>query len=118
MAEKTIAQIFGTGAARLASGNSAPSAGLFIPDSALITAGLTTPASATAEGHLVAIIINAKTVLTQEAFNTDASLDQSTYIVNGFASFTTRDSTSYRVDQLTLNLAKPDSGAILNPSSY
>ena len=116
MAKPTISEIFGTGAARLASGASAPSAGLFIPDSALIAAGLTTPSTATAEGHLTAIILKAETVLTQTAFGTNT--DQSIYITNGFSSFTTRGTTANRIDQKTLNFSKPDTGATLSPGDY
>ena len=118
MPEKTIAQIFGTGASRLASGATTSSGGLFIPDSVLISAGLATPSTATAEGHLVAIVLQAKTVLTQTAF--DADIDQNIYVSSGFSSFTTRgtNNVAYRVDQLTFNLAKNDSGSTLDPDNY
>ena len=118
MPEKTIAQIFGTGASRLASGATTSSGGLFIPDSALTSAGLATPSTATAEGHLVAIVLQARTVLTQTAF--DGDIDQSIYVSSGFKSFTTRGTNNddYRVDQLTFNLAKIDSGSILDPDNY
>ncbi|MBK1990996.1 hypothetical protein A0J48_026410 [Sphaerospermopsis aphanizomenoides BCCUSP55] len=118
MAEKTIAQVFGTGATRLASGASAPSAGLFIPDSALVTAGLATPSTATAEKHFVAVLLNAKTALNETDFALDT--DQSIYVVPGFSSFTTRgtDSVAYRVDQLTVNLAQLDQLATIDPDNY
>ncbi|MBO1058456.1 MAG: hypothetical protein HEQ27_18860 [Dolichospermum sp. JUN01] len=118
MPEKTIAQIFGTGASRLASGATTSSGGLFIPDSALTSAGLATPSTATAEGHLAAIVLQARTVLTQTAFDTDT--DQSIYVSSGFSSFTTRgtNNDAYRVDQLTFNLAKIDSGSTLDPDNY
>ncbi|MEH2128307.1 hypothetical protein [Nostoc sp.] len=118
MAEPTIVQIFGTGATRLASGAATPSAGLFIPDSALQTAGLATPSTATAEGHLVAIAVNAKSYLTQTNF--DANIDQSLIVTDGFSSFTTRgtDNTAYRQDQLTLSLAKVDTSSTIDPDNY
>jgi hypothetical protein len=116
MAEKTIPQVFGTGAERLASGATTPSAGLFIPDSVLISAGLATPSSATAEGHLTAILLTTQGTMTQAGF--DADTDQSIYASNGFSSFTTRGTTPYRVDQITYNLAKIDSGATLDPDDY
>jgi hypothetical protein len=118
MAEPTIVQIFGTGATRLASGATAPSAGLFIPDSALVTAGLATPSTASAEGHFVAITLNAKTYLTQTNF--DANTDQSIYLASGFSSFTTRgtNNDSYRVDQININLAKLDTSSTVDPDSY
>lgn len=119
MPEKTIAQVFGTGASRLASGATTLSSGLFIPDSALISAGLATPSTATAEGHLAAIVLQTKTVLTQTAFDTD--IDQSIYVSSGFGSFFTTRGTNgdaYRVDQIIFNLAKIDSGSTLDPDNY
>ncbi|OYD93133.1 hypothetical protein CDG76_20790 [Nostoc sp. 'Peltigera membranacea cyanobiont' 210A] len=118
MAEPTLVQVFGTGTVRLANAAAAPSAGLFIPDSALQGAGLATPSTATAEGHLVAIAVNAKNYLTQTNF--DANIDQSLIVADGFSSFTTRgtDSTAYRQDQLTLSLAKIDTGSTIDPDNY
>jgi len=116
VAEKTIPEIFGTGSVRLASAAAAPSAGLFIPDSALITAGLTSPSTANAEGLFAAIILGARTPLNQTDFATN--FDQSIYATTGFSSFTTRNSISLRVDQVTYNFAKVDSGATLNPGDY
>ncbi|MDZ8070896.1 MAG: hypothetical protein RMY64_35660 [Nostoc sp. DedQUE08] len=118
MAEPTLVQVFGTGVTRLASGATTPSAGLFIPDSALQTAGLSTPSTATAEGHLVAIAVNAKSYLTQTNF--DANPDQSLIVTDGFSSFTTRgtNNTPYRQDQLTLSLAKIDTNSTIDPDNY
>jgi hypothetical protein len=118
MPEKTIAQIFGTGASRLASGATTSSGGLFIPDSALISAGLANPSTATAEGHLAAIVLQVKSILTQADFDIDT--DQSIYVSSGFSSFTRRGTNNddYRVDQLTFNLAKIDSGSTLDPDNY
>ncbi|MFN6486613.1 MULTISPECIES: hypothetical protein [unclassified Nostoc] len=116
MAEPTIVQIFGTGATRLASGATAPSAGLFIPDTALQAAGLATPTTASAEGHFTAILLNGKTYLTQANF--DANTDQSLLLADGYSSFTTRGTTNYRVDQVTVSLAKIDTGATLDPDNY
>ncbi|MEH2307004.1 hypothetical protein [Nostoc sp.] len=118
MADPTFVQVFGTGATRLANGATTSSAGLFIPDSALTAAGLATPSTATAEGHLVAIAINAKSYLSQTNF--DANIDQSLVISEGFSSFTNRgtDNTRYRTDQLTLSLAKVDTAATIDPDNY
>ncbi|MEH1838128.1 MAG: hypothetical protein V7L20_05070 [Nostoc sp.] len=118
MAEPTLNQVFGTGATRLASGASTPSSGIFIPDSALISAGLTTPTTATAEGHLVAIVKNAESYLTQANF--DANIDQSLIVVDGYSSFTTRgtNNTAYRQDQKTISLAKIDVGSTIDPDDY
>jgi phosphate-selective porin len=118
MAEPTIAQIFGTGATRLASGATAPSAGLFIPDTALQAAGLATPTTATAEGHLAAVVIKAESHLTQANF--DANIDQSIYISKGYSSFVTRGTNNddYRVNQLTINLATIDTNNTIDPDNY
>jgi hypothetical protein len=118
MAEPTLVQILGTGTTRLASGATAASAGLFIPDSALIAAGLATPTTATAEGHLVALLLAAKSYLNQANF--DVNTDQSILIADGFSSFTTRgtNNTPYRQDQITLSLAKIDNGATIDPDNY
>lgn len=118
MAEPTLLQIFGTGATRLASGATTPSAGLFIPDSVLQTAGLANPSTATAEGHLVAIAVNAKSYLTQANF--DANIDQSLILTDGYSSFTTRgtNNTAYRQDQMTLSLAKVDNTSTIDPDNY
>jgi hypothetical protein len=118
MTVKTVEQVFGTGAQRLASGATTPSAGLFIPDSALISAGLATPSTATAERHLVAVIINAKSALTQTGF--DADTDQKVYVSTGFASFVNRgtNNDSYRLDQLTFNLAQLDQLSTIDPDNY
>lgn len=114
--EPTFVQIFGTGTTRLASGATTSGAGLFIPDSALTTAGLTTPATATAEGHLVAIVKAAKSHLNQTNF--DANIDQSLIVGDGYPGFATRGTDQYRVNQLTLSLAKIDDGSTINPNDY
>ncbi|MFN6565450.1 MAG: hypothetical protein RMY28_037395 [Nostoc sp. ChiSLP01] len=118
MAEPTIVEIFGTGATRLNSGATTSSSGLFIPESALQAAGLSTPSTATAEGLFTAITKNAQSYLTQTNF--DANTDQSIYLSSGFSSFTTRgtNNDSYRVDQITINLAKLDTSATINPDNY
>ncbi|WP_227789276.1 MULTISPECIES: hypothetical protein [unclassified Nodularia (in: cyanobacteria)] len=116
--EKTVVEVFGTGAARLASGATTPESGLFIPDSALEDAGLATPATATAEGHLAAILVGAQSTLTQAGY--DANIDQSLYLLPGFTSFVSRgvDNDSYRVDQITVSLAKLDTGSTIDPGAY
>ncbi|MEH2193412.1 MAG: hypothetical protein V7K98_12345 [Nostoc sp.] len=118
MSEPSLVQVFGTGATRLANGATTSTSGLFIPDSALTAAGLATPSTATAEGHLVAIVKNAESYLTQTNF--DANIDQSLIVTDGFSSFTTRgtDNTAYRQDQKTISLAKIDTGSTINPGDY
>ncbi|QYX30061.1 hypothetical protein [Sphaerospermopsis torques-reginae] len=117
--EPTISQVFGTGATRLANAAAAPSAGLFIPDSVFVATGLTAPATATAEGHLVSLLIQAKNYLTQTKF--DANIDQSIFIADGFTSFQQRgtDNDNYRIDQpFVVNLARIDDGTTINPNNY
>lgn len=119
MAEPTIAQVFGAGATRLANGAAAPSAGLFIPDSVLMNAGLTTPSTATAEGHLVAVLIQAKGYLSQANF--DANVDQSIYVADGFTSFQNRgpNNDNYRIDQpFVISLARLDNVSTVDPNNY
>lgn len=116
--EPTITQVFGTGATRLLATDPAPEPGLFIPDSALISAGLTTPETATAEGHLAAILLKAKSALTQANF--DLNIEQSIVVENGFSNITQRGETAaeYRNDPLTINLWKPSTDNIRNPNDY
>ncbi|MEH1811932.1 MAG: hypothetical protein V7K26_03655 [Nostoc sp.] len=116
MAELTLVQILGTGTTRLASGATAPSSGLFIPDTVLQAAGLATPSTATAEGHFVALLLAAKSYLTQTNF--DANTDQSIFMADGFSSFATRGTTNYRQDQLTVSLAKIDTSSTIDPDNY
>lgn len=118
MTKPTLVQVLGTGTTRLASGATTSSAGLFIPDSALTIAGLATPTTASAEAHLVAIVVAAKSYLSQTNF--DANIDQSLIVADGFSSFTTRgaDNTAYRQDQLTLSLAKIDTASTIDPDDY
>ncbi|BAY21693.1 hypothetical protein NIES2100_14500 [Calothrix sp. NIES-2100] len=109
MAEPTLVQIFGASATQ-------DSTTLTITKSSLT--GLTASGSNSAESLLVAILLKAQAYLTQTNF--DANTDQSIYISSGFSSFTTRGTNNdpYRVDQLTINLAKPDTGSTLDPDDY
>ncbi|MBN3957502.1 hypothetical protein [Nostoc sp. NMS8] len=116
MTEPTLVQILGAGTTRLASGATTSTSGLFIPDSALTSAGLATPSAATAEGHLVALLLAAKSYLTQTNF--DANTDQSILISDGFSSFTTRGTANYRQDQITVSLAKVDTSSTIDPDNY
>lgn len=109
MAEPTLTQVFGAGATQ-------DSTTLTILKSDLT--GLTASGSNTAESLLAAINLKAQSYLSQTNF--DSNTDQSIYISNGFSSFTTRgtNNDAYRVDQLTMNLAKIDSNSTLDPDSY
>ena len=80
--------------------------------------GLTPAANNTAEAIFAGILLRAKAGLPQSSF--DTNIDQSIYIAAGFPGFTIRgtDNTSYRVDSLTVSLAKIDTSAIIDPDDY
>ncbi|AVH71583.1 hypothetical protein [Nostoc sp. 'Lobaria pulmonaria (5183) cyanobiont'] len=107
MAEPTLVQVFGTGATQ-------DSSSITIQKSALPR--LTASSSNSAESLLVGIFLAAMNYLTQTNF--DANTDQSLILGDGFSSFTTRGQTQYRLDQLTLSLAKIDTGSTINPGDY
>jgi hypothetical protein len=109
MAEPTLVQVFGTGATQDATTITISKADL---------TGLTASTTNTAESLLTALILKAKTYLNQTNF--DANIDQSIVIDTGFSSFTNRgtNNTPYRTDQLTISLAKIDSGSTLDPDDY
>jgi hypothetical protein len=111
MTEPTLIQIFGTDATQDANT-------VTIQKSALATVGLTASANNKAESILAAILLLARINLNQSNFDTD--IDYSIVIESGFSSFIARgtNNTPYRVDQLTVNLAKPDSSSILDPNDY
>ncbi|MEA5619511.1 hypothetical protein VB711_16930 [Cronbergia sp. UHCC 0137] len=75
-----------------------------------------TATTATSDQVLAAIAIKAKATHTETQFNTEA--DQNIYVSDGFKSFITKNDESYILDQITINLAKPDTGATLNPNDY
>lgn len=116
MAEPTITQVFGTGSQRLANADPAPSSGLFIPDSVLTAAGITTPSTATAEAHFVAILKTGLTYLTPGNF--DSNIDQNLRQGTGFKSFINRNGVEYRVDQYVIDMASIDSGITIDPDNY
>jgi hypothetical protein len=109
MAEPTLTDIFGAGATQ-------DENTITIQKSSLPR--LTPSANNTAESLLTGIVLKAQTSLTQTNF--DGNIDQSIYLSTGFPSFTNRgaDNTQYRVDQLNINFAKVDTGAIINPGDY
>ena len=80
--------------------------------------GLTASASNTAESLVVAILLKLQSALSQSNF--DTNLDQSIYIDNGFPNFAFRgpENSQYRVDQLTVNFAKADTGGAIDPDDY
>ena len=109
MAELTLTDIFGAGATQDANT-------VTIQKSSLPR--LTPSVNNTAESLFTGIILKSQTQLTQTNF--DANIDQSIYLGTGFPSFTNRgaDNTQYRVDQLTINLAKIDTGSTIDPDDY
>jgi hypothetical protein len=108
MAEPTLVQVFGAGAAQTATT-------ITINKSDLAAVGLTAIASNTAESLLAAIILNAKAYLTQANF--DANTDQSITILPGFNSIVQRSDgtgnfTEYRQFQYQVNAHKLDNSAL------
>ncbi len=109
MAEPTLTAVFGASATQTSTTITISKAEL---------PGLTASANNTAESLLVGLVLLAKQALTQTSF--DTNLDQSIYVDAGFPTFTFRgaNNDSYRVDQLTVNLAKPDTASIIDPDDY
>lgn len=109
MAEPTLSSVFGANATQTATTITIDKADL---------PGLTAAANNTAESLLTGLLLRAQLGLTQVGF--DADIDQSIYIASGFPSFTFRgiNNDSYRVDQLTVNLAKPDTAGTIDPDDY
>ncbi|MEH2415410.1 hypothetical protein [Nostoc sp.] len=109
MAEPTLQEIFGASATQT-------STTLTILKSDLTR--LTPSATNTAESLLTGILLKAEATLPQSSF--DTNINQSIYVSPGFSSFASRgtDNTSYRVDQLTINLAKLDTGSVIDPDDY
>lgn len=107
MAEPTLQEIFGSNATQDETTITIDKADL---------AGLTPSASNTGESIYVAISLTAKSYLTETNF--EANIDQSIYIEDGLSSFTTRNETAYRTDQLTINLSRLDTTNAINPDNY
>jgi hypothetical protein len=107
--EPSLTQVFGVGATQTATTITISKADL---------PSLTASSSNRAESLLVAILLKAQMGLPRTSFDTD--IDQSIYIESGFPTFSIRgeNNASYRTDQLTINLAKPDTGVILDPDDY
>lgn len=109
MAELTIAQIFGANATQDATTLTIHKADL---------PRLTPSATNTAESLLTGILLQGQTQLTKTNF--DGNLNQSIYVESGFPGFVFRgtNNDSYRVDSLTVSLAKPDTSAVIDPDDY
>ncbi|WP_414530874.1 hypothetical protein [Nodularia chucula] len=109
MSEPTITQVLGAGASQTATTITIAKADL---------PGLTPAANNTAESLVVGIALKVQAGLPQSGLETN--LDQSLYVEKGFTSFITRgeNNDEYRVDQLVLNMIKPDTGTIIDPDDY
>lgn len=109
MAEPLLTSVFGAGATQTATT-------ITILKSDL--PGLTAAANNKAEALFVGLMLRAQIGLSKTGF--DADLDQSIYVDQGFPNFTFRgtNNASYRVDQLTVNLAKPDTNSTIDPDDY
>jgi hypothetical protein len=107
MPEKTLQEAFGAEAVQTATTItfSKPNLGL-------------SAATCTADQVMAALAIKARQTLTQEFYNTEIA--QNVYITDGFSSLPTRgdSNTPYRVDQIVINLAQPDTQSTLNPNNY
>lgn len=113
MAEPTLTEVFGASATQTGTT-------ITIDKSDLTAVGLTADATNTAESLLSAILLLAKSSLTQTSF--EANSDQSITIEPGFDSIIQRDDgtgtfINYRQNQLTVNLHKLDSDGI-DPDDY
>jgi len=109
MAEPTLTTVFGAGASQTSTTITITKADL---------PGLTAAANNTPESLLTAILLKAQTSLSKDNF--DSNTDQSIYIDTGYPTFTFRGTAndSYRVDQLTVNLARLDAASTIDPDNY
>jgi hypothetical protein len=109
MSEPTLAQVFGENATQDATTVTIRKSDL---------PRLTPQTVNTAESLLAGIIVKAKSGLPKTTF--DSNIDQSIYIEGGYPGFAFRgtDNTSYRVDNLVVNLAKIDTESDIDPDVY
>ncbi|WP_353930893.1 hypothetical protein WJM97_21955 [Okeanomitos corallinicola TIOX110] len=107
MAERTLQEVLGSGASQTAS-----TIGLSKSDLGL------TDANCTADKVIAAIVIKALATLDRTYF--DADLTQTVFVEKGFDQFLPRgtNNDNYVVRQITVNLAKLDADATLNPEDY
>jgi hypothetical protein len=107
MSEKTLQEAFGAEAVQTATTITFSKSNLGL--SAVVC---------TADQVLAALAIKARQTLTQELYNTD--ITQNVYVTDGFSSLPTRGDSNipYRLDQIVVNLAQPDTQTTLNPNNY
>ncbi|MDB9305446.1 hypothetical protein PN488_13855 [Nodularia spumigena CS-591/12] len=111
MAEPLLTEVFGAGATQTETQ-------LIISKADLAAVGLTASASNTAESLFVSLQMLARIPLTEENFQLNP--EQNLYYSDGFPSFTTKGETaeSWRVEQISWNIASPNTGVSLNPNDY
>ncbi len=112
MAEPTLTQIFGAGAAQTATV-------LTIAKEDLAAVGLTANVTNTPESLFVALLLLAKASLTPATLETN--LDQSISIAESdfnFQTLVTRNNQTYRQSTYAINLQKLDQGNIIDPDDY
>ncbi|MEH2278911.1 MAG: hypothetical protein V7K40_30020 [Nostoc sp.] len=109
MPELTLQQVFGANATQ-----DATTITIKKSDLPRLTASVTN----TAEALFTGILLQGQSVLIKSTF--DTNLDQSIYVEKGYPGFTFRgtNNDSYRVDTLTVNLAKPDNEGVIDPNDY
>ncbi|MEH2065137.1 MAG: hypothetical protein V7K50_23235 [Nostoc sp.] len=109
MAELTLQQIFGANATQDATTLTIHKADLL---------RLTASSTNTGESLLTGILITAQPALSKTNF--DSNIDQSIYVESSFSSFAFRgtNNDSYRIDPLTVSLAKLDTSSIIDPDNY
>ncbi len=112
MAEPSLQQVFGRGAAQTATT-------LSIAKADLATVGLTAAATNTAESLFVALLLIAKNSLTLAAQETNP--DQSVTVAEAdfnFQTLITRNNATYRQSTYSVNLQKLDTGNTIDPDDY
>ncbi|MBE9056352.1 hypothetical protein [Sphaerospermopsis sp. LEGE 08334] len=75
-----------------------------------------TAETCTLDQIILAIAVKAKAILTQANF--DSEPNQNLYLSDGFNSFTTKNNESWILRQITINFAKQDTEATIDPNDY
>ena len=112
MAEPTLTQVFGAGAAQTATV-------LTIAKADLAAVGLTASNTNTAESLFVALLLLAKASITPATLETN--FDQSVSVAEAdfnFQTLVTRNNQTYRQSTYSINLQKLDQGSIIDPDDY
>ena len=111
MAEPTLTQVFGPGATLTAT-----SLNILLAD--LSANGLDITGSPTAEGLLVALLMEIRKILTEVNYGTN--LDQSIYIEDGFSTENIRGvaNSAFKVEPVIVNLTRPKTSTIFDPNAY